>query len=81
MPKQEYLGIMKNKLSMAAIALLVLFAACGGGSDSPDVKPSESKKKVVPAKDQADIEKDQPGNTFAYKISQLMYQKNRPFLQ
>jgi hypothetical protein len=39
---------MKNKLSAAVIALLVLFAACGGGSDSPEVKPSEPKKKVVP---------------------------------
>jgi hypothetical protein len=49
MQKPEYLGIMKNKLSIAALALLVVFASCGGGNDSPEVKPEEVKKKVVPA--------------------------------
>jgi len=70
MQKPEYLGIMKNKFTAAAIGLLVFFASCGGGNDSsPEVKPEEVKKKVVPA----DLPAFNADSAYKYTAAQVAF--------
>ncbi len=70
MQKPEYLGIMKNKFTAAAIGLLVFFASCGSGNDSsPEVKPEDVKKKVVPA----DLPAFNADSAYKYTAAQVAF--------